>query len=223
MIDVQLVDDSEDERGVESDKEFSDKDNDDLLIINDIKIDPVMFEALPLQRCDLSQCHAACCNGGVWLDEGEAPRILQYADEIKKVLPRSRHDESKWISDPVPDEDMPSGTCVGTNVVDDPLLSGETCCVFLTEDRLCALQLTSQKLSLGWPGIKPYYCALYPLWTDGDNLTRDDETPELLGDHICQRASTVKRPLYQVFREEAILVLGEDGYQELHEQAQSNQ
>lgn len=184
------------------------------LVINGFTIEPNMLEPVALQRCDLAECLGACCGGGVWLNESEAPRIIQYKDEIKKHLPVDRHDESKWISDPEPDPDMPSGWIVGTNTVDDPQRAGMTCCVFLTEQRLCALQIVSRELNLGWPGIKPYYCALYPLWTDGDNLTKDDETHEWLNAG-CERPATTQHARYQIFREESILVLGEEGYHEL--------
>lgn len=191
------------------------------LVIKDIRIDASILETARIQRCALVECQAACCTGGVWLDAEHMPRILEYREDIKRFLPPDRHDESKWFSELEDDADFPSGRCTGTNVVDDPQRPDQTCCVFLRHDRKCALQVTSNELDLGWPALKPFYCALYPLYLEGDELSVDDETPLDFVGGGCQRPASETRPMYQIYREEATLVLGEDGYRELSERAAS--
>jgi hypothetical protein len=80
---------------------------------------------------------------------------------------------------------------------------------------LCALQVTSEQLGLAYPGLKPLFCALYPLQVRDDEIVIDHETVQNFGGAVCQRACTTKQPLYRVFKEELQLVLGEEGYREL--------
>jgi Fe-S-cluster containining protein len=191
------------------------------LRIKGIRIDASVLRTARIQRCALVECQAACCTGGVWLDAEHMPRILEYREAVRRFLPPDRHDETKWFSEPEDDADFPSGRCTGTNVVDDPQRPGQTCCVFLRHDRRCALQVTSNALDLGWPALKPFYCALYPLYLEGDELSVDDETPLDFVGGGCQQPAPDMRPVYQIYREEATLILGEDGYRELSERAAS--
>ena len=180
---------------------------------------PRLLQRDKVRRCALGECQAACCTGGVWLNPEEVPRILEWAEIIKSYLPRERHDESKWFELGGPDPRFPEGYEVGTTAVDDSARPGQTCCVFLRPDRICALQLASKEHGQGWPGLKPFYCALYPLYLEDGVLTFDDVTPLDFEDSGCRRPACEARPLYTIYREEAILVLGEDGYQELCEKA----
>ncbi len=187
------------------------------MIINGIRIHPSVLREEKIERCQLVECLAACCTGGVWLDAQDVPHILERADAIKPFVPPDRHDESAWFSEEEPDPDSASGRCAGTNIVDDPQRPGKTCCVFLRHDRRCALQVASEALGLGWPGIKPYYCAIYPMTVVDKTLMMDDETPLDFEGGGCRRPAAEARPMYQIYRPEAILVLGEDGYRELCE------
>lgn len=187
------------------------------LIVNGIRVDPGVLRREPLQRCAVVECRAACCTGGVWLDAGHAPRILEWAGAIKPVLPPDRHDESTWFSEIEDDPDFLSGRMTGTNTVDDPMRPGQACCVFLRPDRKCALQVVSSHNDLGWPGLKPFYCAIYPLVVSDGVLSLDEETALDFEGGGCQRPAPESRPIYQIYREEAILILGEDGYRQLAE------
>jgi len=138
---------------------------------------------------------------------------------IQVNLPEDRRDPNAWFSAPAADEDSPEAAIVGTNVVDDPLRPGETCCIFLRPDRLCALQLTSQQLELDYPGLKPLFCALYPLQIRGGEIIIDRETMQNFGGAICQRVCATPQPLYRIFRTELELILGEEGYEELRTQS----
>ena len=130
------------------------------MIINGFKIHPELLEEVYAERCVLHECLGACCTGGAWLDVEQLKIIVPHVEAIKANLPDDRRDPNAWFSAPAADEDAPEGAIIGTNVVDDPRRPGETCCVFLRPDRLCALQVTSQQLGLAYPGLKPLFCAL---------------------------------------------------------------
>ena len=188
------------------------------MIINGFKIHPELLEEVYAERCVLHECLGACCTGGAWLDVEQLKTIVPHVEAIKANLPEDRRDPNRWFSAPAAEEDSPQGAIIGTNVVDDPLRPGATCCVFLRPDRAdrrCALQLTSQQLGLAYPGLKPLFCALYPLKIRGDEIVVDHETAHNFGGAVCQRASTAKQPLYRIFRQELEMVLGEEGYREL--------
>ncbi len=185
------------------------------MIINGFKIHPELLEDVYTERCVLHECLGACCAGGAWLDAEQLKAIVPRVDAIQANLPEDRRDPNGWFSAPAAEEDSPEGAIIGTNVVDDVRRPGETCCVFLRPDRLCALQLTSQQLGLAYPGLKPLFCALYPLQIHDGEIVVDHETEQHLGGAICQRVCAIRRPLYEVFQTELELVLGEDGYREL--------
>ena len=190
-------------------------DSDEPLIIKGIRIDPGILKEAPVRRCELGECQAACCTGGVWLNPDEMPKILEWAEVVKSCLPPDRRDPSKWFEFGDPDPAFPEGYEAGTAAVDDPQRPGQTCCVFLRPDRVCALQLASREQGLGWPGLKPFYCALYPLYLERDVLMMDDETALDFEGGGCCRPAAETQPLFRIYREEAVLVLGEDGYREL--------
>jgi hypothetical protein len=185
------------------------------MIINGFKIHPELLEEVYAERCVLTECLGACCTGGAWLDVEQLKTIVPHVEAIKANLPEDRRDPNAWFSAPQADEDSPASAVVGTNVVNDPLRPGETCCVFLRPDRLCALQVTSQQVGLEYPGLKPLFCALFPLQIHGDEIVIDHDTAQNFGGAMCRRTCTRLQPLYQVFREELQLVVGEEGYREL--------
>ena len=189
------------------------------MIINGLKIHPELLEVLETERCRLHECKGACCSGGVWLDADDLKPIVPYVEAIQANLPAERRDPNTWFSAPEPDEDTPSGVKIGTNVVDDPVRPGLTCCVFLRPDRFCALQVTSRQLGLPGLGLKPFFCALYPVYVENGEVIIDHETEEDFDGANCRRLCATKQPLYEVFREEMTLVLGEDGFRELQAHA----
>lgn len=188
------------------------------MIVNGFKIHPELLAEVYAERCVLPECLGACCTGGAWLDVAQLQLIVPYVEAIKANLPEERRDPNAWFSAPSAEEDAPDEGTIGTNVVDDPLRPGETCCIFLRPDRAdrrCALQLTSQQLGLEYPGLKPLFCALYPLQIHNDEIVIDHETAQNFGGVVCQRACATKQPLYRMFSEELKLVVGEEGYREL--------
>jgi len=188
-----------------------------MMVIKGIRIDPKVLRKVPFERCALVECQAACCTGGVWVESAHVARILASAEIVKPCLPPDRRDTSAWFSPGEPDENWPLGYEQGTLTVDDPMRPGQTCCVFLRPDRKCALQVASNAHGLGWPGLKPYFCAIYPLYYEHGVMTIDDETPLDFEGGGCQRPAPQARPMVEIYREEAILILGEDGYAELME------
>ncbi|CAG0930468.1 hypothetical protein TFLX_01765 [Thermoflexales bacterium] len=185
------------------------------MIIDGFKIHPELLEEVDAERCVLSECRGACCTGGAWLDVEQLKTIVPHVAAIAANLPAERRDPNAWFSAPAADEDSPAGALVGTNVVDDPRRPAETCCVFLRPDRYCALQVTSEQLGLGYPGLKPLFCALYPLQIYDDEIVIDHATLQDFGGAACRRACAQKQPLHRVFKEELVLILGEEGYREL--------
>jgi hypothetical protein len=190
------------------------------MIINGFKIHPELLQEVYAERCVLSECLGACCTGGAWLDVEQLKTIVPYVEAIIANLPEERRDPDEWFSAPSADEDSPNGVMIGTNVVDDVRRPGKTCCVFLRPDRLCALQVTSRQIGLEYPGLKPLFCALYPLQIRDDEIILDHETEESFGGATCRRSCATRQPLYQIFRAELELILGEEGYEELHARRQ---
>lgn len=80
------------------------------LIISGYEIDEKLLQRLPIQRCRLNVCRAACCADGVWVDWGQAQRILEHAALIQPFLPHSRRDPQTWFAE-LHDDDpsFPSG------------------------------------------------------------------------------------------------------------------
>jgi hypothetical protein len=187
--------------------------NNGALVINGFRIDQDILRKKAVRKCSEIQCLAACCSDGVWLLDNEAPRILEWADEIKACLPPDRHDESKWFEQGK--EEM------GTIPVNDPVRPNDTCCVFLQPDRKCALQVVSSANNLGWPGIKPFYCTLYPLYTEDHTLLLDNITHLNVNGAMCRAEKPLRLEIYKLFPEEITLVLGKDGYQQLCDKAEA--
>jgi hypothetical protein len=189
--------------------------NNSTLVINGIQIDSEILRKKAVRKCSELKCLAACCSDGVWLLDNEVPKILEWAEAIKACLPEDRHDESKWF------ERGREGMC--TVSVDDPVRPEDTCCIFLQPDRKCTLQVVSQENMLGWPGIKPFYCTMYPLFTEENTLYVDNVTHKNVKGAMCRAEKPPRQSIYKMFPNEIKLVLGEDGYQELCEKAAAMQ
>jgi hypothetical protein len=188
--------------------------NDGSLIVKGIRIDPVVLRRDAVQPCATERCMAACCSTGVWLKAEEVPRILEWNGAVKACLPPDRHNESKWFMEGRPHWSQSPET--STSTVEDPILPGREYCVFLRPDHKCALQVVSEQNHLGWPGLKPFFCAIYPLFYEENELTVDDGLPDYEGAK-CQRFANGLHAMYEVYRDEATLILGAEGYRELCE------
>ena len=189
------------------------KKNGKKIVINGIRVDKSVFRKVALRPCG-PDCLADCCSGGVWMTDDEPPRIMKWAKAIKRHLPKDRHDETQWFVTRK-SKDTPSGIETGTNTVEDPAREDETCCIFLRSDRKCALQAVSRDRKLGWPGIKPFYCSIYPLYLENDVFSIDETTELDEETALCLHGADEKRPMFEIYRDEAILILGKKGYAEL--------
>ncbi len=87
-------------------------------------------------ECHKCKTQEDCCRLGVWVDLGEAKKILELGIKGGDFF----HLEK--------DDDYPSGYRVGTSVEDEK-------CTFITKDGLCAIHKISYKL-------KPDHCKEFP-------------------------------------------------------------
>ncbi|MDR0842347.1 MAG: DUF3109 family protein, partial [Acidobacteriota bacterium] len=165
------------------------------LIIGGVSVDPKVMRKESTYPCSQVDCQADCCSGGVWVKDEEYPPVMKWKTAVKACLPQERHDETKWF-----EKDDEAG--YGTQTVDDPQRPGKTCCVFLQSDRKCALQVVSLKENLGWPGIKPYYCAIYPLYEEDGVMTVDDDTPVDEKTGMCRKYRPGSEPLFEMYPDE---------------------
>jgi len=110
----------------------------------------------------LARCDATCCKGGVALSTVERDAILSHAKAVTRAMAASPRcgvpaPPDAWFTERGRrDPDFLCGRSVDTRVV-----SGG--CVFLREDRLCAVHVASDEVT-GHPyTLKPAYCILFPL------------------------------------------------------------
>ncbi|MDP4115627.1 MAG: DUF3109 family protein [Bacteroidota bacterium] len=178
-------------------------DNENVKVINGLKIDPKIF-TFPF-NC---MCGGECCNYGVYTDLKENQYILTLKDEIIPLMDETQPKEiDKWFEQPEEDEDFKSGIAVGTEV-----FNGK--CVFLDCNGLCTLQkLANLKNEYKWK-YKPMYCVLFPLTIYEGALTIDDDHINRL--HICNKQeNNFNRTIFEACHEELVYLLGIEGYQEL--------
>lgn len=185
-------------------------------------LDASLFAPARGERCRLSECRAGCCRNGAWMSPAHAGRILSEADAVARALPEARRDPAGWFDEENEDPDFEEGYAVGTAAVEDPDEPGASACVFLRPDRLCALQVAGEGLALPPPGLKPFHCALYPLLLSQGELLFDRWSPDELDGADCQRRATgPSRAVFEVFRDEVVLALGEEGWAEVARVGQS--
>lgn len=177
--------------------------NENVKVINGLKIDPKIF-TFPFNCA----CGGECCNYGVYTDLKENQYILSLKDEIIPLMDETQPKEiEKWFEQPEEDEDFKSGVAVGTEV-----FNGK--CVFLDSKGLCTLQkMAVQKNEYKWK-YKPMYCVLFPLTIYEGALTIDDDHINRL--HICNRQENpCNKTIFEACHEELVYLFGIEGYQEL--------
>ncbi len=170
-----------------------------------------------MQRCTLGECHAACCLHGVWIDRIEAKDIREHAEMIVPHMEPENRDPGDWFDErEEPDEHSISGWTVHSTVVPDETHYGETACIFLRKDHLCALQVAANANGLHPWHFKPFYCILHPLDLDEQGRISLDETELMLNEPgSCLRQADHSIPLLKTFSEELRYLLGEKAYQRL--------
>lgn len=189
----------------------------------DKRVSPRMLQCEPMRRCTLGECRAACCLYGVWIDRLEAKEILANAAVIAPHMDAENRDPDDWFDGrEEPDDNAISGMTVHSTVLPDPQHYGETACIFLRRDHLCALQVASNaegKHPWHW---KPFYCILHPLDLDEQGRITLDETGLLLDEPgSCLRPADHSIPLVETFEAELRYLLGEKAYRRLIEAARA--
>jgi hypothetical protein len=192
------------------------------LTIQGLTVADNCFETARGERCILEECRGACCQNGIWVDVAHVQRILAEAPRIQPFLsPEYRDQIDNWFGEEVMEHaDFPSGIGIPTAVGPRPGDPSRDGCVFLRDDHKCGLQVASLALGLGYPGLKPFDCASFPVLRSEGELLMDDQSPGQLGGADCQRPSRAPlQPRYVVFREEVELSIGRAGWDLLDAEA----
>jgi len=180
------------------------------------KVEARLLRLTASRRCDLAECRGHCCGGGVWIDVGEAARIVEAAGQIKPHLPVPLRDEELWFDGVVEaDADFPTGYAMGTRVQPSPDHPMGSACVFLRPDFRCALQVAGNADGEGAWKYKPYYCALHPITRSGPEISLDAENEIYIEGGCCHRPGPEQIPMYLFFERELRLAMGDDDYKNL--------
>jgi hypothetical protein len=184
------------------------------------RINPRLLCSEPMRRCALGECRAACCLYGVWIDRIEAREILANSALIAEYMEVENRDPGDWFDEQEEaDERATSGWTVHSTVLPDPQHYGETACIFLRKDHLCALQVAAQVNGMHPWRFKPFYCILHPLDLDEQGrITLDDTQLMLAEPGSCLRPADHPIPLVETFEPELRYLLSEAAYQRLLEQ-----
>ncbi|MFN2236165.1 MAG: DUF3109 family protein [Anaerolineales bacterium] len=180
-------------------------------------INPRLLESAPLRRCQLDECHAACCLHGAWVDQVEIKDIRSHAKMIAPHMPIGVIDPGGWFDERIEtDPHAISGQVGHTTVLSAPDHYGRTACIFLRDDHKCALQTAATQERLHPWRFKPFYCILHPLDLDElGRITLDDTDLMLAEPGSCLRPAQNPIPLIETFAEELRYLLGERNYQKL--------
>ncbi len=174
------------------------------------KINPRLLKSEPIQRCNFSNCKAACCVFGAWVDDFHKKEILSNSILISQHMRKGYEKPSSWFNElSEPDQHSLSGTVTHTTVLDNPDHYGGTACIFMREDHKCTLQVASEVNGDHPWRFKPFYCILHPLDLDEQGRITLDETKELVNEPAsCVRKAEHKTPLIEIFSEELEYLLG---------------
>lgn len=189
------------------------------------RINPRLMQSEPMRRCTLGECHAACCLHGVWIDGLEAQEIRNHAALIAPHMEPENRDPGDWFDGrEEPDDNATTGWTVHSTVLPDPDHYGETACIFLRKDHLCALQVAADANHLHPWRFKPFYCILHPLDLDEQGRITLDETGLLLEEPgSCLRRADRPIPLVETFEPELRYLLGQNAYERLCEDQRKSQ
>lgn len=176
-------------------------------------VDRRLLEPQAVARCRVARCEAVCCAHGVFVSLAQAEDIREHRRWIVPHLPRDRADPRLWFGGRrLIEHDHPDGgMAVRTAVVRDPSHPAGCACVFLRPDRKCALQVAGESAGEHPWRLKPFYCALHPITFRRHVVTLEPAVNAAypLRYDCFRAAATPARPLYQLFRAEMALALGE--------------
>lgn len=179
-------------------------DDENFFIINNIKIDPIIFTFK--FHC---KCTGECCHYGVYTDYQEHLEILKVKEKIISLMDETQtKDVDQWFEEPEEDSDFESGMAVGTNLYNDK-------CVFLDKNGLCSLQKLALNERVDKWKYKPHYCILFPFIIFENILTIDFEHLERL--KTCNIQKDHNTTIFEYCKEELLYLFGEDGMKKLEE------
>lgn len=185
--------------------------------INGLKIDPIIFTQGFVPRCDIPICDGQCCDWGVYMDSEFPDVIMKHEQDIIDVMDEGQiKDSSKWFDEESQiDHDFPSGETIGTNTYKTKY--GNEQCVFKGLNNFCSLQVAAEKKGFHKWEIKPKYCIMYPITIVDNVLTYDDSHSKNLDYCGMHKKENFVHTVFEAMKEEIIYILGEDGYNYLHE------
>ncbi len=183
--------------------------------ISNLTVDKNFFGQSFERGCSMMNCNGKCCKDGVWADPTERDRILAHKDVIKKYMePEQEHDHTTWFdSEEVEDPDFPSGKAIGTQ-------TRQHGCVFLNSNGHCVLQRAATEEGMSKFALKPFYCFAFPIAMEFGELVLDDSDFT----NRTQCCSTIEEgnlTAMEVCAEELEFMLGDDGFAELKNIAQT--
>jgi hypothetical protein len=119
---------------------------------------PRLARRLFVRGATVQRCDGSCCLKGSVASIDERDRVLDHAAQVAPHMTASRRDEpTRWFARRVErDENYVCGKSVATEVVDGA-------CVFLRDDRLCALQVAALAEGMAAFALKPAMCLLWPI------------------------------------------------------------
>jgi hypothetical protein len=179
------------------------------LVIGKWRLAPRLLRARIRGRGPAADCDGSCCRHGAYVSLAERDRILERAAGIGREMDASQsRDPATWFSRRLHhDDDFPGGVAAGTRV------HGRRC-VFRRQDGLCAIHRYEERI--GTPAdarLKPFYCRLFPLTTDG---CRVDWDPLVAGMRpCCTLARGGETPGVVAWRDELRMLVGERGLRRL--------
>ena len=187
------------------------------------RINPRLLKSEPLRRCQLDECHAACCLHGAWVDQVEIKDILSHADMIAPHMPGAAADPDDWFDQRCETDPHAINGQVGhTTVLPAPDHYGGTACIFLRDDHKCALQTAADQANLHTWRFKPFYCILHPLDLDEHGHITLDRTDLMLDEPgSCLRPAEHPIPLIETFAQELRYLLGEKYYRDIKSSPQN--
>ena len=187
------------------------------IVLNGLKIDPLIFTQGFVPHCDIPICSGQCCDWGVLMDKEFKDVIIKHEHDIIDVMDEGQlKDSSKWFEDEIEkDPDFPSGEAIGTETYE--TIFGNEQCVFKGLNNYCSLQVAAEKKDFHKWEIKPEYCIMYPITIVDSVLTYDDSHSEKLDYCGIHKKENFVHTVFEAMKEELIYILGENGYNYLNE------
>lgn len=123
-----------------------------------------------MKRCTLGHCKGTCCHDGASMGDEEAGVIeklvvdyKEFFEEVGLVLPESVLTPEDWHRKRTPPKTKTVFYPYHEQVSDYPQHFPDTACLFLLEDRRCAIQVLSEREGHHPWYWKPFTCWLHPI------------------------------------------------------------